>query len=186
MQLTPAKNESNDHMLKVKEQVEKLTIDEQLQLAAAGISGTLESKLASVAVATVVARIVQLDQNDQTDLLECVKDLRTIKTQEDAEETLSTILEILNPNRNRSSLIMDHDVEKPSRETYEGWLVWISRQIKTLRDERGWTQQELADNTGLPQSHISRLEQGKHSPSHKTLAKIADACGVDVGTLTLE
>jgi transcriptional regulator with XRE-family HTH domain len=52
--------------------------------------------------------------------------------------------------------------------------------IKELQLKAGWTQEQLAAESGLPQSHISRLEAGKHSPSRATLEKIAKALGVDV------
>jgi len=45
------------------------------------------------------------------------------------------------------------------------------------------TQQQLAEKAGLPQSHISRLEAGMHSPSHKTLEKIAAAMEIAMGDL---
>ncbi|MDM8008608.1 MAG: helix-turn-helix transcriptional regulator [Phycisphaerae bacterium] len=41
----------------------------------------------------------------------------------------------------------------------------------------------LASKSGLPQSHISRLEAGRHSPSHKTLEKLASALAVPVNRL---
>ena len=37
------------------------------------------------------------------------------------------------------------------------------------------TQGELADKAGIPQSHVSRLETGKHVPTHLTIEKLAEA-----------
>jgi len=54
----------------------------------------------------------------------------------------------------------------------------ISRKVKELRRQSGMTQQELAEKSGLPQSHISRLEKGVHSPSYKTMERIANVFGV--------
>ena len=34
----------------------------------------------------------------------------------------------------------------------------LAHRIKTRRKELGWTQQELADKTGIAQSEISRIE----------------------------
>ena len=59
----------------------------------------------------------------------------------------------------------------------------IGKTIQDMRSEKGWTQMELAEKSGLQQSHISRLEAGVHSPSWKTLEKIANALGVEVGHL---
>ncbi len=55
------------------------------------------------------------------------------------------------------------------------WLNWISHRIREAREAAGLTQAELSQQSGLPQSHLSRLEQGKHSPTAKTLEKIATA-----------
>jgi transcriptional regulator with XRE-family HTH domain len=60
---------------------------------------------------------------------------------------------------------------------------WIAKRIKEIRKERHITQAELAGTSGLPQSHISRLEAGLHSPSFKTVEKIAKALGVEVGEI---
>jgi DNA-binding XRE family transcriptional regulator len=57
------------------------------------------------------------------------------------------------------------------------WIDFISGRIRACREEAGFTQTELAEKSGLPQSHISRLEGGKHSPSRHTVEKIAAALG---------
>ncbi len=59
----------------------------------------------------------------------------------------------------------------------------VGSTIKRIREGRGLTQTQLARETGLPQPHISRLESGAHSPSMKTMEKIAKALGVAVGDL---
>ena len=59
----------------------------------------------------------------------------------------------------------------------------VGMTIRKMRDDKGWTQIHLARKSGLQQSHISRLEAGEHSPSWKTLEKIARALGVEVGDL---
>jgi ribosome-binding protein aMBF1 (putative translation factor) len=51
--------------------------------------------------------------------------------------------------------------------------------IRRLREQKGWTQQELAQKSGLPQSHISKLETGLHSPSNRTLVTLAKALEVE-------
>lgn len=178
--------EDCEHVPDCEHVVKKLSIEQQLQLAAANFSGTLESQLTATAVAAVIARMVQLDEADQRDLFECVKDLGSIETREDAQDTMKTILEILEPKVVESSCL-ERGMAKtaPSRQTHESWLVWISQQLKRLREDKGLTQEQLAQAAGLPQSHISRLEAGKHSPSNKTLNRLAKALGIDVGSLTL-
>lgn len=49
--------------------------------------------------------------------------------------------------------------------------------IKTLREDKGLTQEKLAENAKLTRGYISRLEKGNYaddSPSIRTLRKIAD------------
>ena len=45
------------------------------------------------------------------------------------------------------------------------------------------SQSELAKLAGIPQPHLSRLENAEHSPTHKTLTKIAIALGIPVGDI---
>jgi predicted transcriptional regulator len=45
------------------------------------------------------------------------------------------------------------------------------------------TQEQLASMTGLPQSHICRLEVGKHVPTRSTIQRIAEALKIDAGKL---
>jgi transcriptional regulator with XRE-family HTH domain len=56
----------------------------------------------------------------------------------------------------------------------------VSTRLRTTRESAGITQEELAKRTGIQQSHLSRLEQGEHSPTQKTLMKIANALGVEI------
>lgn len=54
----------------------------------------------------------------------------------------------------------------------------LARRIQNLRKEAHWSQQDLCDRTGLAVSYLSRLENGKITPSIPTLKKVADAFGV--------
>jgi len=64
--------------------------------------------------------------------------------------------------------------------TLQKWIDYVSDKIRAYRKTAGLTQEELAEKSGLPQSHISRLESGKHSPSRLTLEKLGAALGVSV------
>lgn len=63
------------------------------------------------------------------------------------------------------------------------WKEFISHKVRQLRLEREWSQVQLAEKSNLPQSHISRIEQARLSPSHRTVVKLAKAFNVDVGEL---
>lgn len=56
----------------------------------------------------------------------------------------------------------------------------IGERIRQLRAERGMSQTELAERTGLVQCHIVRIEQGRYSVGFDTLQAIAKALGCTV------
>jgi DNA-binding XRE family transcriptional regulator len=51
----------------------------------------------------------------------------------------------------------------------------IARLIATRRQQLGISQRELAKRAGLSHTVVSRMEQGEHTPSRKTLELLADA-----------
>jgi transcriptional regulator with XRE-family HTH domain len=59
----------------------------------------------------------------------------------------------------------------------------VGREIRRLREARGWSQAKLAGDTGMGVSGISQIETGARNPSAVTLWKIAEALGVEVGAL---
>lgn len=52
--------------------------------------------------------------------------------------------------------------------------------VRTLRQERGWTQEDLADAAHLQPTYVSDLERGRRSPGMATQQRIAGALGVKV------
>lgn len=64
-------------------------------------------------------------------------------------------------------------------------LLYLTENIHRLRKRHGLTQAELAKQTGLAQSRISDLETylPNSQPTVKTLARIAQALGVEVADL---
>lgn len=50
--------------------------------------------------------------------------------------------------------------------------------MKTLRLEKGLSQEEFAANVGLHRTYISQLERGLKSPSLKVMAKICNELGI--------
>ncbi len=56
----------------------------------------------------------------------------------------------------------------------------IAFQLSVMQEERGWTQQELADRAGMGQSQISSYLNGYDSYSVATLRKLASAFDVSL------
>ena len=57
----------------------------------------------------------------------------------------------------------------------------IALQIKTLRLQRGWTQEDLADRAGMKQSRISAMERADYSNwSLRTLRRLAEAFDISL------
>ena len=48
----------------------------------------------------------------------------------------------------------------------------LRRQIREARKAKGWSQQELAQEAGLAQRHISAIETGKIVPRYDTLLDV--------------
>lgn len=59
-------------------------------------------------------------------------------------------------------------------------LKQIGRSLQEARSARGLTQLELGGLVGLPQSHISKIENGESDLQWTTLEQIANAVGLSV------
>jgi transcriptional regulator with XRE-family HTH domain len=55
--------------------------------------------------------------------------------------------------------------------------------VRTLRERRGWTQEQLAEKAGISRGYLARLETARQDPKLSTLEKLARALGVRVATL---
>jgi transcriptional regulator with XRE-family HTH domain len=55
--------------------------------------------------------------------------------------------------------------------------------LRHIREQAGYSQQELADESGVSQHTISELELGRRKPQGRTLRKLAKVLGVEVADL---
>ena len=60
----------------------------------------------------------------------------------------------------------------------------FSNMLIALRKDRGMSQQQLADKTGLSRSAVGMYETGKREPDMDTLKLLANFFNVDMNTLT--
>lgn len=54
-------------------------------------------------------------------------------------------------------------------------LGYMAREMKKKRIDKGWSQQDLADVSGVNKESIARYEIAATNPSFETICKIADA-----------
>ena len=60
----------------------------------------------------------------------------------------------------------------------------ICRNLKSIREYRGFTQPELAEKIGVSQQMISYIEKGLKEPSTINLIRIADSLNCSLDELT--
>jgi DNA-binding XRE family transcriptional regulator len=136
-----------------------------------------EVKSGVLALSILIDRIGSLPRGDRDDLFELLQEWSKTDEAEEKDSIHRAMEEILAqiPIAVRNLPAVD---EAPG--ALRSWAEQVGGKIKQLRTEAGISQQELADKAGLPQSHISRIENAQHSATHKTLQKLAKALGVKV------
>ena len=59
----------------------------------------------------------------------------------------------------------------------------IAQIIRQMRENRGWSQADLADRAGLGRSALGNYDKGTRNPSLDVLEQLAEAFGVTMGDL---
>ena len=59
----------------------------------------------------------------------------------------------------------------------------VGLNVQRLRRELGWSQEDLALESGLHRTYISGIERGVRNPTVLVLQKMADTLGVDAAEL---
>jgi transcriptional regulator with XRE-family HTH domain len=59
----------------------------------------------------------------------------------------------------------------------------VGRRIQKLRQERGWSQEKLAEEAGLHRTYIGQVERAEKSMGLENLFRVAKALGVTASTL---
>ena len=59
----------------------------------------------------------------------------------------------------------------------------VGRNLKRIRKERGWSQEQLAFESGLHRTYISGIERGARNPTVLILAQLARTLRVKVEEL---
>lgn len=59
----------------------------------------------------------------------------------------------------------------------------LAKNLRQLRQEKGWSQEAFADEAGLHRTYVSDLERGARNPTISVVDKLATALGVTSGRL---
>ena len=57
---------------------------------------------------------------------------------------------------------------------------WVAREIKALREAKGWTRYQISKHSGVQEISIKRIEEGA-GLRLDTLDKLLDAMGLELG-----
>jgi transcriptional regulator with XRE-family HTH domain len=59
----------------------------------------------------------------------------------------------------------------------------LAKNMRLLRQRKGWSQEVFAEEAGLHRTYISDLERGARNPTISVIEKLAMALSVSAGTL---
>lgn len=59
----------------------------------------------------------------------------------------------------------------------------FGQRVRQLREERGWSQEALADEAAVHRTYISSMERGQRNVSIDIIARLADALNVPTAAL---
>ena len=59
----------------------------------------------------------------------------------------------------------------------------LSRNLRKLRQAKGWSQEAYADEAGIHRTYVSDIERGKRNPTITVVEKLAKPLGVSASVL---
>ena len=59
----------------------------------------------------------------------------------------------------------------------------LGRNVRRLREEKGWSQEAFADEAEIHRTYVSDIERGKRNPTITIVEKLAKPLGVTAGKL---
>ncbi len=84
--------------------------------------------------------------------------------------------------KTHGELVADELQDDDFREEWERLAFARAVAVKVIeyRADHGLSQRQLAEQLGLPQPQVARLETGEHDPTHRTLTRLAGALGIEI------
>lgn len=116
-------------------------------------------------------------------LLSLLQEAECAEVSEESEEIKQAIAEIVVKSRiavprQAATGELEDGISESAKETVAAYHHRIGDAIRKRREELKMTQQQLSEKCGLPQSHICRLEVGKHAPTRITIERLGEALGL--------
>lgn len=62
----------------------------------------------------------------------------------------------------------------------------LSANVRKFRRRKGWSQEQLAEESGLHRTYVSGVERGARNPTIKVIAVLAKALGIKTADLLKE
>lgn len=59
----------------------------------------------------------------------------------------------------------------------------LGRNVRKLREAKGWSQEDYADRAGIHRTYVSDIERGRRNPTVTVVEKLAKPLGVTPGAL---
>lgn len=59
----------------------------------------------------------------------------------------------------------------------------LAANLRRLRHEKGWSQEEFADRAGIHRTYVSDLERGARNPTIEVVERLAKPFKVNAGSL---
>jgi DNA-binding XRE family transcriptional regulator len=130
----------------------------------------------------IVRRLRRDDIDDIAELVVEIKEADEASDRERLDAAIQALLEIFTKPGKQFDAVAPLRTGSRSGDLQK-WRRFVGGQVAKLRAAKGMTQVDLSTKTGLPQSHISRIERATLSPSRTTVEKLARALGVSVSKL---
>ena len=126
-----------------------------------------------------LGRFLRLRPTQQKRIFELVELYKIAATDREIEEIEDVASEILfrDPEDSVATRI-EEDRAPDAEKALEQHRLYVGKQIRKWRRQLEMSQEELAKRAGIRQSHVCRLETGKHSPTYLTIQKVANALAV--------
>jgi transcriptional regulator with XRE-family HTH domain len=67
---------------------------------------------------------------------------------------------------------------------HQKYFLTVGKNLLSLREQMGLSQQELANKCNVDRAKISKIENGRVDFMYSTLIEIANALDIDIGELT--